>query len=375
MRSVLRHLSVGGVFVLLSLASAARTHTLTTSATALAFGPQNIGTTSTQSLTVTDSGSGAVQIQSVTINGSSAFQVSGFSSPVTLQPNGTLKLNVSFTPTAVASYSGTLTISGSGGASASVALSGSGSGTTSTTVYSNIDDSTILDPGGGTYGWGWCGTPSCAGGGSTATQQISWGQQPSLDGGSTQFFVSGSAWADGLWWYKVGPNDTVANFQFDFWLNVSQEASSYSQALEFDVFQFIVPTRYMFGTQCDYTHGYNSGTWDVWNEVGGGWYHTSYACPGFVPGDWYHITWSFDRTADGNEHYNSVSIQHYDSSGANQLDSSTTPIGVALMSGPLPSGWNDNLGVQFQLDINGAPGSTGTASYTTQVDKVTLTVW
>jgi hypothetical protein len=131
----------------------------------------------------------------------------------------------------------------------------------------------------------------------------------------------------------------------------------------------------MFGTQCDYAAGYQNGVWDVWNAGSGHWYKTSFPCPGFVPGDWYHITWHFNRTSDLYEHYNSVTVQHYDSTGLTQLSSSTGNIGLAFSSNALPSGWNDNMGVNFQLDINGVPGSTGTASYTTLVDKVTLTVW
>ena len=250
-------------------------------------------------------------------------------------------------------------------ASASVAVA---------TVYTHLDHSTTLDGGGGT-GWGWCGTPTCAGGSSVATQKLSWGPQPALDGGSAQFMVSGSAWADGLWWYKVGRNDSVSHFQNDFWVNVSQGASSYSQALEFDTFQFVGPTEYMFGTECNYSNGYNSGTWDVWNQGTHHWTHTSFACPGFVPGDWYHVTWNFNRTSDQYEHYNSVIVEHYDSTGTTLLETSNTTINMALPSGPLPSGWNDNLGLNFQLDINGVPGSNGTATYTTVVDKVTLTVW
>ena len=348
MRTVWLRPSTVIALVLSSIFSAASTHVLTVSRSAINFGTQPVSTTSTQMVAMSNSGTASILIQSVTISGSTAFQESGFTGAVTLAPSQTLSLTVSFTPIASGSYSGTLSISATGGASKSIALSGSGtSGASSSgsTAYSNIDDSTTLNSGGSNVGWGWCGSTSCAGGGSTASQQISWGQQPSLDGsGSVQFMVSGSAFADGLWWYKVGPNDSVANFQFDFWLNVSQAATSYSQALEFDVFQYIVPTRYMFGTQCDYAKGYRNGAWDVWDAGAGQWTHTSFACPGFVPGDWYHITWNFHRTSDKYEHYDSVAIQHYDSTGTTQLGSSNTTVNIAWPSGPLPSGWSGNLG-------------------------------
>lgn len=444
----------------------AATHALTVSPSSVSFGTQTVNTSMSQAVVVTNSGTRSIQVQSVTISGSATFQVSGFSSPVTLLPAQTLTLTVKFTPAANVSYSGTLAITASAGISKSVPLSGSGTGGTSvaisisptsatvqvnatqqftatvtgttdtrvtwlvanvvggnstvgtisssglytapstvpsggtvtvtaqsvadtsqsvnatvtispgTTTYSNIDDSTSLDSGGaGSTGWGWCGTSSCAGGTGTTVQKITWGVQPSLDSGATQFMVSGSAYDDGLWWYKVGANSSAANFRFDFWMNVSQATTSYAQALEFDVFQYIVPTRYMFGTQCDYAQGYNNGFWDVWNAGGGSWQHTSFSCPAFVPGDWYHVTWNFNRTSDLNEHYNSVTVEHYDSSGTAKLDSSSTTMNLAFPSGPLPSGWNDNMGINFQLDINGVPGTAGTATYTTVVDKVTLTVW
>jgi hypothetical protein len=423
-----------------------------------------VNTTTAQALTITNAGSGSVQIQGVAISGSSAFRVSGFTSAVTLRPGQALTLSVSFAPSANGSYSGRVAITASAGASLSVPLSGSAtggvsvavtispssasvqtsgtqqftatvSGTSNTavtwmvnnvaggnstggtisasglytappavpspatvtvtaqsqadttksagaavtltpakTVYADVDDSTVLDPGGSSYGWGWCGTTTCAGGGSNATQTMQWGQPPSLDGGSAEFQISGSNWADGLWWHKVGPNDSVTNFQMDFWLNVSQATASYAQALEFDTFQFVSPNRYMFGTQCNYSNGYSSGAWDVWNEGTQSWYRTAFSCPSFVPGDWYHITWNFQRTADGQEHYNNVAVDHYDSGGSALLDSSKTTVNLALPSGPLPSGWSNTMGVQFQLDINGAPAGS-TVTYSTVIDKATLTVW
>ncbi len=237
-------------------------------------------------------------------------------------------------------------------------------------VFSSIERGSAIDGGGANSGSGSCGSIACAGGIAVPTEQaVSRVTQPSLDGGSTQFQISGKTGADALWWYKVGANDGVSNLQFDFWLNVSPQAAQYSQALEFDTFQFVSPTRYMFGTECNYGNGYQNGTWDVWDEQAQQWHHTSFPCPGFVPGDWYHVTWNFHRTGDKMEHYDTVSIQHYDSSGTNQIEGSTTPINIALNSGPLPGDWTDTLGVQFQLDLNGS------GTYSTVVDQVTLTAW
>src|SRR4051794_28192243 len=79
------------------------------------------------------------------------------------------------------------------------------------THYNNIDDSTVVDNGSGT-GWGSC--VDCAGGGSNDAVIASSPNQtrPSKDGASRDFYISGAAYANGLWWYKVGANDAVSNF-------------------------------------------------------------------------------------------------------------------------------------------------------------------
>lgn len=234
-------------------------------------------------------------------------------------------------------------------------------------VYSGIEKNGSLDTGS-------CGAISCAGGSAVPiSQAVSRVLQPALDGGSSQFRVTGKSGADALWWYKLGPDNNVKNLQFDFWLSASPQTAQFAQALEFDTFQFANPTRFMFGTECNYGGGYNAGTWDVWDEKGQQWHHTSVPCPGFVPGDWYHVTWTFHRSDDKYEHYDNVAIEHYDASGKKQLDSSSTPVNIALDSGPLPGDWMDTLGVQFQLDVNGSAGAS--ATYTTFVDKVSLSVW
>ena len=231
------------------------------------------------------------------------------------------------------------------------------------TQYTNIDDSTLVDNGSGT-GWGSC--VDCAGGGTNATIASSPFQDPpSKDGGSRDFYINGAAYTNGLWWYKLGANDAVSNFQFDFWLNVNSSVQQNAQALEFDTFQFINGQQYMFGTQCNY----NSGTWDIWNAGGAAWVHTSAPCNRFSAGDWYHLTLSFHRTSDGLEHYDSLYIGHYNShgrlAGHNRYNFNRT-----FSSAALPPGWGENLGVQFQMDI----GPTGT-TLQEWVDQVSLTAW
>lgn len=234
-----------------------------------------------------------------------------------------------------------------------------------TSTYSNLDDSAILDPGGGTYGWGWCTT--CAGGMNedqvtlwTAANQT----RPSLDGGSREFYISGPAYGDGLWWYKVGPNDSATAFVFDFWANFGGGTKG-AQALEFDVFQFVAGTRYMFGTQCDY----HLGVWDVWDQAArngaGAWVPTPFACPQFKPNTWYHIALAFHRSPDALVHYDTIKVDQYGPKGI--VSTYSYNVNLTEGSGPMPAGWAENLGVQFQMDI----GPTGT-TMTEYVDRVTL---
>jgi hypothetical protein len=225
-------------------------------------------------------------------------------------------------------------------------------------TYSNVDDSAAVDNGlANAVGWGSC--INCAGGGTTGVISSSPFQtSPSVDGSSRDFLISGAAYTDGLWWYKVGPNDAVSNFKMDFWVYVNSGTTS-AQALEFDTFQFNSGVEYMFGTQCNYFNG----TWDVWS-MQAGWVHTSARCTQFQPNTWYHVTWRFHRTRPDNmEHYDSLTIQQ-----AGRRRSTNYYFNIALPSGPMPKNWTENMGVQFQMDI-GATGGT----MQEWVDGVTLT--
>lgn len=228
------------------------------------------------------------------------------------------------------------------------------------TVFSDLDDSTT--------GWGSC--TNCAGGALASTFWMSQSQAaPSVDSSSTEFYLYGPAWTDVLWWNKVGPHDSFNNFQTDFWVNFGSDAVTNSQALEFDTFQFVKGREYMFGTQCDYA--YNA--WDVWNQQSGQWMKTSIPCGKFTANVWYHIVWQFHRGSTGrdrNMHYDALNIVQYGSDGVTVVANNTYQINLAYPSGPLPSGWSDDLGVQFQMDSNANGGS-----MTEWVDKVKLSAW
>ncbi len=242
-----------------------------------------------------------------------------------------------------------------------------------TYTFSNLDDRSA--------GWGSC-TGTCAGGAQATNYTNTIVSSPTTDGtltpavstgnGSMEFWLNGGAYTDVLWWNKVGPNNAVSNFKFDFWVQLYSSTAAMPanvQALEFDAFQFIKTngrgTEYMFGTQCNYS----SGVWQIWNQQAGTWNSAGVACTPFQPGVWYHITWNFHRTKDKLMHYDSFSIAQYNSSNQ-PVSTSTHTLNIAYSSGQLPSGWTSNMGVQFQMDSNASGGQ-----LQEYVDAVTLTAW
>jgi hypothetical protein len=202
--------------------------------------------------------------------------------------------------------------------------------------------------------WGSCHDPGCAGGsGQGSYWMAKWQGNPSLSGGSTEFFNSG-VWANALFWTHLGANNSARNFLMDYYLYVDDVSTWAGQALEMEGFQFVGGWNYMLGLQCDV--GY--GVWDTWDQAAGRWYGTSIPCKGFSPWTWHHIQW-YITTNTNNHTYTYVTLvvdgQPY------SLNTTRNANYVA---------WEDNVGVQWQLDVN-AKGS----GYHEWVDKATLTIW
>lgn len=224
-------------------------------------------------------------------------------------------------------------------------------------------------------GWGSCDNFDCSGGhgtlGSCWIEQYQ--KHPSLSGGSAEIYAYTSL-EDALFHKKLdtdgdGKYDGVTSLTFDFHFMIDSAATTASQALEFDVFQFGPNLyRYMMGTECNITNG----TWDLWNQVlnngKGDWEHQDPRGPlgpctntTFAPGIWHHIIWKTSMDHNTNQYtFQTVDIDD---------DANPQPIKVcktytATQTQQVP----DNLGVQFQIDVN----STG-YGYHEWFDGVTLT--
>jgi hypothetical protein len=104
--------------------------TLNVSASAITFGDVNLNSPSTQSLTLTSTGSAVVTVSSATVSGT-GFSVSGASFPLALAPNQTVVLSVQFDPTTAGAVSGTLTLTSSSSTGDTNAISLTGTGASS----------------------------------------------------------------------------------------------------------------------------------------------------------------------------------------------------------------------------------------------------
>jgi hypothetical protein len=100
---------------------------LTVSSSTVAFGNVAVGTTSTQSVTLTSSGTAAVIVSGATLSGT-GFTMSGATFPLTLSAGQTATLSLQFDPATSGAATGNLTITSdaSSNSTAIAALSGTG---------------------------------------------------------------------------------------------------------------------------------------------------------------------------------------------------------------------------------------------------------
>jgi hypothetical protein len=110
----------------LSGTGVAPTLLLSFSSTSLTFGSVNTGSSSTQSVTITNTGNANVQISGITESGA-GFTLSGAGTPVTLTPSQTMTFSVIFSPTVAGTLSGSVTVtSNATGSPTTITVSGTG---------------------------------------------------------------------------------------------------------------------------------------------------------------------------------------------------------------------------------------------------------
>ena len=107
--------------------SAPSVATLSINATSVSFGNVSLNTPSTQSLTLSSTGSGPVTVNSASVSGT-GYSISGLTLPATINPGNSATLNVQFDPTAAGTDTGQVTISSNSSTNPNpvIALSGTG---------------------------------------------------------------------------------------------------------------------------------------------------------------------------------------------------------------------------------------------------------
>jgi hypothetical protein len=260
----------------------------------------------------------------------------------------------------------------------------------SAVTVSNIDDDTTAP----TYHSGWGSCTTC-GGGSGTNETISFLQHqsspvkpPSTD--SSEMILSGVAYDDALWWYKLGNQfDANRNFLWDFWFYIPSDSVNI-QATEFDFFQYHkgqdsnhAPQlqRLMWGTQCDYAEP-GGAVWESWNDVLGQWIRavpnndngsnpnptgTPISCSAWSKNTWHHLQYFVQRQYDGSLLYGNVTVD----TGAPTQWNIKAPLHVSTACS-LTDPNCPVTGLQYQLDINGAGGNSTLREY---IDLVKVTAW
>lgn len=119
--------SAGGASKGFALQLNAAAPILSINASSVSFGSVVVNSATTQTLTLSSTGSAPVTVNAASVTGA-GFTVSGATLPVTLNPGQSTSLTLQFAPTAVGSATGQLTITSnsSSGATAVLSLSGTG---------------------------------------------------------------------------------------------------------------------------------------------------------------------------------------------------------------------------------------------------------
>jgi len=187
-----------------------------------------------------------------------------------------------------------------------------------------------------------------------------------MDGISTKTTYGGGStqWADILWnnhligdFSSQGLPDfsktlvpSLHNFTYDvyFWINNASD----SQALEFDINQFVSGKSYIWGHECRIAGGHE---WDTWNNGQQKWVPSGIPCNP-KSNAWNHLTIQVQRTSDGHLLFKSITLNGY-TANLNRYDT------------PTSTNWY-GVTVNYQIDSNYYK-----TPYYVHLDKFTFSAW
>ncbi|MGO8796519.1 MAG: hypothetical protein ACLQLC_16990, partial [Candidatus Sulfotelmatobacter sp.] len=159
---------------------------------------------------------------------------------------------------------------------------------------------------------------SCSPSGPDTTYSMTEHQSsPSLSGNSAKMALGGdTVYSDMLWNnHLIGNfstqgmpdnNQTIIpnlyNFTYDVYFYI--EDLSASQALEFDINEFVGGLSYIWGHECRIVGG---NEWDVWDDQTGSWHPTGVGCYP-MQNAWNHLTLQVQRTSDNQLLFQSITL-------------------------------------------------------------------
>jgi hypothetical protein len=211
--------------------------------------------------------------------------------------------------------------------------------------------------------WGICS--NCSPNGSN----VNWSRtpyisSPSLSGSSTKHHIGGThSFADILWNNHIigdfssqgisDPNHTLESHLHNFVYDVYFYATniSASQALEFDINQFLAPKGYIWGHECRIAGGHE---WDTYDNVGKKWVPTGVPCN--PVNGWNHLVLQVERTSANQLLFKSIT-----------LNGKTHTINITRSPGS--TGWH-GVTVNYQQD-----GNRTQTAYSIWLDRFNFSYW
>jgi len=197
-----------------------------------------------------------------------------------------------------------------------------------------------------------CG--SCTPGGPAITYSTKQGiASPSLSGSAMQFSIGGTMqYGDVLWNQKftsrLSDPSSVPNYH-DFTYDVYFYGTDLqkSQALEFDINQFVNGKSFIWGHECRIASGHE---WDTWDNGAMHWVKSGIPCNP-KSNAWNHLTIHVQRTSDNHLYFKSITLNGYTAS-TGRYDS------------PTGTSWY-GMTINYQMD-----GNQYHQSYSVYLDKL-----
>jgi hypothetical protein len=200
--------------------------------------------------------------------------------------------------------------------------------------------------------------------------QVAWAMtqgvsSPSLPGSSSRMDIGGQTpYSDVLWNnhligdfssqglpdydHTIVPN--LHNFTYDVYFYVS--SLNVSQALEFDINQFVNGQSYIWGHECRVAGG---NEWDIWDNPGQKWIPTGVPCNP-IANAWNHLVIQAQRTSDNHLLFKSITLNGQTAN-------------LNYYEDPTATNWY-GVTVNYQQDGNYAQ-----SSYSVWLDNLTFTYW